>query len=80
MRREDSHPRRSTERPTRPKGDDMAYATRHPQHGSQADLEAGDREPFEVLLHLTADELRQDEPRSQVETEEDDERRYWSEA
>lgn len=34
----------------------MAYATRHPQHGAQADLEAGDREPFEVLLHLTANE------------------------
>ena len=37
----------------------MAHATRHPQHGSQADLEAGDREPFEVLLHLTAGELEQ---------------------
>jgi len=35
----------------------MAYATRHPQHDSPADVEAGDREAFVVLLHLTAREL-----------------------
>lgn len=37
----------------------MAYAQAHPQHGSPADLDAGDREPFEVLLHLNARELEQ---------------------